>query len=122
MPILATIVVFEETINGTGTYESDPQYNQILGRADMFNAQVFAANTGGTSPTLSLTYWSSNDGKRWNNRQALLTNADISTAPYDSDTDSTTDLVNGTQGKFQLSLGGTNPNAHVRITVALRTN
>ncbi len=42
-------------------------------------------------------------------------------AAYESMTDSTTDMVNASQGRFQLSLGGTNPYAYVRIVVCLRT-
>ncbi len=121
MPRIGNITVFDETLNGNGAFVSDPVHNELLGQADSFTVQVYAANTGGTNPTLTLTYWGSNDGKSWDARQTVLNNADISSPPYESMTDSTTDLVNAHQGRFQVVLNGTNPYAYVRVVVCLRT-
>ncbi len=121
MPRIGNIKVIDEVLNGNATFESDPQHNEMLGRADSFTVQVFVTNTGGTSPTITVTYQGSNDGKSWITKQTVLSSVNIATAPYESMTDSTVNLVNGAQGKFQISLGGTNPYAYVRVVVCLRT-
>ncbi len=123
MPRIGNITVFEETINGNGTFTSDPKFNELIGRADSLSVQTFASNTGGTTPSLSCSYWGSNDGKSWNSKQVIENAASIAAPPYENEV--TTDpetFVNSAQGRFQLSLGGTDPYAYVRITVCLRTD
>ncbi len=122
MPRIGNITVFDEVINGTSFFISDPDHNKLIGQADSFSVQLFASNTGGTTPTLSCSYWGSNDGKTWESKQNIVLNADISSPPYENEvlSDPTT-FVNSARGRFRLSLGGTNPYAYVRITVCLRT-
>jgi hypothetical protein len=121
MSRIGNIKVFDEGVDGTITIVSDPQHNDAIGRADSFTVQVYASNAGGTDPTLTLKYWGSNDGKNFITRQTLLNGVSISATPYESMTDSTPDLVCSAQGRFELTLGGSNPNAYVRVVVCTRS-
>jgi len=121
MPRIGNITVIDQVVEGAAMIESDPAHYDMIGRADSFTVQVYVSNSGGTSPTITVTYQASNDGRSWITKQTLLSAVNIATTPYESMTDSTTDIVNGAQGKLTVQLGGTNPTAYVRIVICLRT-
>jgi len=121
MSRIGNLIVIDQVIDGGQMIESDPAHYEMLGRADSYTVQVYASNSGGTSPTITVTYQASNDGRRWITKQTLLSAVSISTTPYESMTDSTTNMVNGAQGKITVQLGGTDPTAYVRIVICLRT-
>ncbi len=120
MARLASVIIHKGFVSGTTPIESDPSQYELYGRADemavQINAQGAPANT-----TLTLRYWSSNEGGIFVTRQTLLNGVLIDTSPYDNviDIDS---IVNGNQGKFELFLGGAGaPSANLTITACLRT-
>ncbi len=120
MARLASVIIHKGFASGTTPIESDPSQNDLFGRADemaiQVNAQGAPANT-----TLTLKYWSSNEGGVFVTRVTLLNAVLIDTSPYDIviDLDS---IVNGNKGKFEFFLGGAGaPSANLTITACLRT-
>ncbi len=119
---LKNLILIDQVINGNTTVESDPKLNDALGEGDTYTVQTYVANSGGTSPTITVKMQGSNDGKSWADRQTILNAQDISTSPYENITESTADMVVTAQGKLQVNLGGTNPYAYVRIVACTRSS
>lgn len=61
MARLFNVEVFNKVINKSISYYSDPQFNELLGRADSITLQVIVDATGG-SDTITATLQVSNDG------------------------------------------------------------
>ncbi len=122
MPRIGQLIVIDQVIDGTTPIETDPAHYEMLGRADSYTVQVYVSNSAGTNPTITVTYQASNDGRSWISKQTVLSSQDITSTPYESMTDSTTDMKNGAQGKLLVQLGGTTPSAYVRVSVCLRTD
>jgi len=112
--------VFKDQMDGTIGVETSHDLFESLGRADEISVQAKAANATGTSPTLTVALWGSNDGANWVTVSTLVNAADISSSPYESLTDTTGTTLPAFL-KFVISLGGTNPTAFVSLSVCGRT-
>ncbi len=121
MARLFNLKVFDEYIEGTSTYTSSHELNDTLGRADALVVQADVMNSSGTTPTLTLKYWHSNDGRSFVTQSTLINAADISSTPYQTIVDTGTGHL-AAFGRLELSLGGTTPAAYVRITVCGRVD
>jgi len=120
MSLIDTVVLFEGVVTGTGPVYSDPRLSSLLARADEMAVQISLSNITGGSPTVTLVYQATCNGTVWDNRQTLLNAVPLGSSTYDSMEDAT-GFVNASQGRFELSFGGTGPTAFVRIMAALRS-
>ena len=119
-------LVFDGYVTGTAqNVYSDSQYYPLLGLADQLSVSGYTAQVTGTSPTLTVQVEQSFDNVRWQNRN--------STAEVNAATLSTTGETNvqGQDGnptarptlafaRLRITLGGTSPNAQVRLWVTGR--
>ncbi len=120
MALIETVVLFEGVVTGTGPVNSDPRLSSLLARADEMAVQTSLSNITGASPTITLAYQATINGTVWDTRQTLLSAVALPGSTYDS-MDDVTGFVNASQGRFELSLGGTGPSAFVRIMATLRS-
>jgi hypothetical protein len=114
--------VFEGYISGTANVYSDSQYNTLLGTTDQLSVSGYTAQVTGTSPTLTVQVEHSFDNIRWQNRNGT---AEIATAALSTSQET---QVQGQDGnptarptlpfvRLRIALGGTTPNAQVRLWV-----
>ncbi len=122
MARLFTIELFNQYITGTATVASAAEHRELLGRADVLVIQVVVTKSAGTSPTLTLEIEHSNDGKRTDTHSTPISAASLTITPFNTivAAGSTTDPL-AAQVELALTLGGTNPEAYVQVTVTGRT-
>lgn len=121
MPRIFHQVVFKDQVDGTIPMITGQEFYETLGRADELSVQTRATGSTGTSPTLTVELWGSNDGQNWVTLATLVNAANISSTPYESIAD-TTGTTLAAYLRFQMTLGGTSPTANVTIAVCGRTN
>lgn len=113
------IPVFDSVLVGASTFYTDPDLDDILGGADQLAIHVVADQGGGTSPSLSVVVQHSSDRRNWVSKTptavAISTTAATSAVIFD------TSNQNLGYVRIQFSFGsGTNPTAHLVVTVAGR--
>lgn len=119
----SVIACFEEFVVGTASVYTGAQFNESLGMYDMVAIQAVVDQVAGTSPDLTVAIEGSNDQRNWVAKNGT---AEISAEPLSS---SATNVFVGTDAgstpslafvRLKITLGGTNPSAHVKISVCLR--
>lgn len=122
MPRLFTVELFNEYITGTGMVISPSEFRDVLGRADVLAIQVYVSKSGGTSPTLTLQVQHGNDGRRIVTHSTPINAASIASVPFEVmvAAGDTADPL-GAMVQLAITLGGTNPEAYVQVTVTGRS-
>jgi hypothetical protein len=113
-------IVFDGYVNGTSEVFSDSQYYPLLGLADQLSISGYTAQVTGTLPTLTVQVQQSFDNVRWQNRngtaeinvQSLSTVAETQVQGQDGGPTSRPTLA---FARLRITMGGTAPNAQVRI-------
>ncbi len=117
--------MYDDFANGSHTYLSPPLYNDLIGGVEALLIFVYPTLVTGTSPTLILTLDQSVDSQHWYqlgtplfNSQALTSNQ-LLQANFVSAAGSNPAM--GSFARIRFSLGGTTPQAQLRITVIGRS-
>ncbi len=126
MARLFNVEVFNKVINKSTTYYSDPQFNELLGRADSITLQVIVDSVP-AGETVTAVLQVSNDGAPID---AVWTNTSVSVAPAPSGASdvpksaigrtSSTDPL-GSFGRVKVTCATNNGNA-VRVIACGRTD
>ena len=106
---------------GTAEVFTPAELNELFGRADTVVVQTKVGSSGGTSPTITVKYYRSNDNQEWDALVTLENGVPITSLPYDNVED-TSGNENGAYGRIGVTLGGTNPTALVKLIVSGRTS
>lgn len=112
------ILVYDGTIDGTGSVYMDAGFQDLLGFADELRLAAVCDTVSGTSPTLTVQGEHSGDNLNWLSKDVtpeinvIALNASGSTLAmgYLSSTSLPAAFV-----RLRLQLGGTTPRAHVRL-------
>ena len=115
------VEAFNDVINGTTTVYTPTKLNEVLGQTDKLSVQAVADQTSGTSPTLKVDIEHSNDQRNWAVKTAAIAATSIpagATTPLFGNDPGTTPT--GGFVRLALTLGGTTPAAHVKVTVCGR--
>lgn len=111
-------LVFDEMIEGTAPVYSDPSYNGLLASTEKVELAAVVDTVSGTSPTLTVRIHEGPDGIHWRNKNATAEINGVSITavpvPLTVGLDAGANLGSG-QARLEVTLGGTNPKAHVRI-------
>jgi hypothetical protein len=118
-------LVFDGFVSGTGTVYSDSQHDALLGLADQLSISGYTAQVVGTSPTISVQVEHSFDQRHWLNRNtppeingtALTLGAETNIQGQDGNPTARPTLA---FARLRITLGGTTPNAQVRLWVTGR--
>lgn len=113
-------LVFEGYINGTAAIYTDNQFDALLGSADQLSLSGYAAQVGGTSPTVTVQVEQSFDQNRWQprngtaeiNATALATSGETNFQGQDGDPASRATLA---FARLKISLGGSSPAGQIRV-------
>ena len=97
--------VYQDTQYGTTRTFTASEHHAGLGAAEKLGCHVRVKRVSGTSPTLTLGVWSSNDGQEWDIKANILAAAALSTTA---------------ESTFMAIDDGSTPNgAFVRLSVEL---
>jgi len=116
--------VWNEPITGTAAHYTTPELYETLAQAESFALFVRVSQGSGTTPSLTVVLEHSNDGMNWEDKATFLSSQNITTASvgtYWADDDGTSD-VGGCFMRLRISLGGTNPSAHLQMTLTGRSH
>lgn len=116
-------LVFDDFVVGTTAVYTSPVYEEIMATADRLAIQPVVDQVSGTTPTLSVQVEHGSDGRNWSpksgtpeiNALALGTAGTVTTTGTEPGTNPTHGRV-----RLKISLGGTSPQAHVKIYVTGR--
>jgi hypothetical protein len=119
----ANTLAFDDTVVGTTTVYTPTGLNDALGACDKWAIQAVADLVSGTTPTITVQLQHSSDQRNWMNKN---TTAEINAQNLSS---SATDPKFGSDAgttpalafvRLAITLGGTSPQAHVKVWVCLR--
>lgn len=119
----SSLLVFDDKITTTTAQYTSPDFNYVLAASSRVRIQAVADDISGTSPTLTVQLEHSADERNFVN---VGTVADISAGIAVGGTSnliSTTTLGVRAQhhaARLRVQLGGTSPQAHVKIWVTMR--
>jgi len=118
-------VVFDGPLTGTTAVYTSPQLNALIASAEKYMLQARVAQVAGTTPALKVTMERSNDGNDFengNNPQSKLISVPLN--PNTTETfygqDLGTSTVGGSFARLTITLGGTNPSAHLKLILTGR--
>ncbi|MBZ0119209.1 MAG: hypothetical protein K8H88_19600 [Sandaracinaceae bacterium] len=122
MGILFNQRVFEGPISGTTAVYTPAELNRSLAQADKFFLSVRAAQSSGTSPTVTVALEHSNDNVNWTNKATLLSAQALSTSAITHlfASDLGTSNVGGSFMRLSVQLGGTTPASNLQVTLCGR--
>ncbi len=111
-------LVYDDFIFGTTAVFTADRFNELLGSANRLAIQVVADKATGTSPTFSLLVFHGADGRNF--ASILGAGAEIPATALNL---TAVTLLNGAADyssmlryvRLRLTLGGTNPGAHVKV-------
>ncbi|MBL8740095.1 MAG: hypothetical protein JNK04_03340 [Myxococcales bacterium] len=115
--------MFDDVLVGTTATYTPTGFNDRLGMFDKISIQAIADQVSGTTPTLTVQIEHSGDQRNWSKKSGT---AEISNRALVT---TTTNVFDGSDGgavpnhgfvRLAVSLGGTSPQAHVKIWVCLR--
>ena len=116
------IVAFDDQINGVTEVFSAQEHNETFGRADSVVVYVRGTNNSGTSPTLTLKLYGSNDNKYFTAQSTLLNAVSLGlNAPYESIVDTGSAQL-AAYLRFGATLGGTTPGTNLKVIVCGRSS
>lgn len=110
-----------DVVAGTTTTYTPAEHNSAFGATDKFAVQTTVDQVTGTSPTITMAFEASNDQRIWVNKTTYRSGAALSTTTSQTfvDVDSGSSPTLGF-GRFAITLGGTNPQARVKMIVCGR--
>jgi len=114
--------VFNEFVDGTSSRFSSNDLNELLGSAEKLVVQIRAYKISGTSPTLTINVYRSNNGQDATS-SVLLNAAALTTGNVYFNmlvSDALYTATPGDQVTFEVKLGGTTPSAQVELVVCGR--
>lgn len=121
-------LVFDEFISGQTMVFTSAALDDRLGKPNQLSLFAVADNVSGTAPTLSVQIYTSADGRNFvtKSQQGPEINT-ISLSTGATNVATGYDQFSGSLGSFGyvrlgITLGGTNPAAHVKIYVTGRDN
>lgn len=123
MPRRTSTLVFDDFVVGTTAVYTSPEFNDELGRCERLAIQAITDQVTGTSPTLLVQQEHSSDQRNFSNKNGA---AEI---PATSISATATTVLTGyelgtnpSHGyiRLRIQLGGTSPQAHVKIWVTGR--
>ncbi len=123
MPRRSSTLVFDEFVVGAVTVYTSPAHNDLLGRTERLAIQAVVDQVTGTSPTLLVRQEHSSDQRNWSDKSGT---AEIpATAITAGSTNVLTGYEVGTNPshgyvRLEITLGGTTPQAHVKLWVTGR--
>lgn len=118
-------LVYDDVVAGTSATYTPSHFNDLLGSVESLSIFVSAAQATGTSPTLTVQIEQGPDQIRWENRNttaeingvSLSASTDNIETANDGDPTGTTRL---TYARLRIQLGGTSPEARVKVWVTGR--
>ncbi len=117
-----TALVFDDRVTGTADVFTSSDLHCVLGARERAAIQVVADGVTGTAPTLTVQVEHSADGRTWGAKNtvaevdgALAVGSVTSLVGFDSGSRPAHPLA-----RLSIRLGGTAPDAHVRVWVTLR--
>ncbi|MBZ0119264.1 MAG: hypothetical protein K8H88_19900 [Sandaracinaceae bacterium] len=123
MGILYSQKVFEGPISGTTAVYTPAELNGSLAQADKFFVSVRAAQSSGTSPTVTVTLEHSNDNVNFTSKATLINASALSTTAITNafGSDLGTSNVGGAFMRLAIQLGGTTPASNLQVTLCGRS-
>lgn len=113
--------VFDEIITGTaGTWYSYSQHNAMLGAGNTYAIFATPTNVTGTSPTLTLFFETSIDGRAWFTSVSAITGASMSNGVVLYGSMSSGAGI-GSYARLRIVLGGTTPACRLKVSVTGRS-
>lgn len=118
----ASTTVYDDFVQGTSaTFYSDTTFNVVLGMYDKVGVQVVTDNASGTTPTITVVWEHSNDGRNWHEKTTLVDAGAVSTTAtstfFGSDSGATPSMA---LCRVKITLAGTSPACHARVHVCAR--
>lgn len=118
-----TQLVFDDFVVGTGNVYTNPVHEDLLGSADRLAIQAVAAQFTGTSPTLTVQVEHSSDGRNYSSKNGTPEVNGMSLSGSATVTASGTESGANPSAKYvrlRIALGGTTPQAQVKVYVTGR--
>lgn len=123
MPRRTSTLVFDDFVVGTTAVYTSPEFNDELGRCERLAIQAIADQVTGTSPTLLVQQEHSSDQRNFSNKNgaaeipatSISTTATTVLTGYELGTNPSHGYI-----RLRIQLGGTSPQAHVKIWVTGR--
>ncbi len=116
-------LVFDDFVVGTASAYSTPEADLLLGTPDRFAVHAVVDQVTGTSPTLTVQVEHGSDGRNWSSKSGTpeINVQSLSAAA----TNQFTGVESGaspshTRVRLRVALGGTSPQAHVKLYVTGR--
>lgn len=118
-------LAFDDVVEGTSAVYSAPSLDSTLGSVESLSICAVASQAGGTSPTLTVQVEQGPDERRWENRNttAEIDGVSLSKTAENVETANDGDPAGATRLAFvrlRIQLGGTNPQARLKIWVTGR--
>ncbi len=119
---LFSITVFDGVVAGTTERFSSVEFNAWLARADVLRFQMVVSDSSGTTPKLTVKYYTSGDGVLWDPRATLMNQVDVTSLPFagfgvfGSPSD-----PNGANGRVGLVMDTASNKANVKVIATGRS-
>jgi hypothetical protein len=113
-------LVFDGYVSGTADVFTDSQYDTLLGMADQLSIGGYSAQVQGSTPTLTVQVEGSFDQRRWQSRNATAEVNGVTLAAggetnFQGQDGNPTARPTLAFARLRIRLGGTGPNAQIRI-------
>jgi len=119
----ANLLVFDDFVVGTTATYTPTRLNDRLGQFDKYSLTAIADQVSGTTPTVTVQLEHSADQRNWANKNgtAEINAQSLSTSQTNvfTGTDAGTTPANAFV-RLRVVLGGTTPQAHVKVYACLR--
>jgi hypothetical protein len=123
MPRRISTLVFDDFVVGTTAVYTSPEFNDELGRCERLAIQAITDQVTGTTPTLLVQQEHSSDQRNFSNKNgaaeipatSISTTATTVLTGYELGTNPSHGYI-----RLRIQLGGTSPQAHVKIWVTGR--
>lgn len=122
MAIVSCIEAINRAMSAAGavTEYSSPELNAALAQGEKRMVEMRIMQAGGTSPTITVKLERSNDNLTWDTTAQATFFSNASLANGTSFAQDTGANVGGCFARLSVTLGGTNPTAHIQIIVTAR--
>ena len=119
------VLAFDDVVQGTSAVYTVPGLDSTLGSVESLSICAVASQAGGTSPTLTVQVEQGPDERRWENRNATaeINGVSLATTAENVETANDGDPTGATRlafARLRIQLGGTDPQAHLKIWVTGR--
>ncbi len=115
---------FDDFVVGTSSVYTSPEVELLLGTADRLALHAVVDQVTGTSPTLTVQVEHGSDGRNWASKTPGTPEINLQAISATSTTQ-LTGVEGGanpshTRVRLRIALGGTSPQAHVKVYVTGR--